>query len=288
MADQVNYYEVLGVSRDASREEIRSAYRRLAKEKHPDNAGGSAEEFRLIQEANTVLSDANRRRQHNEALDLAYAADQLSGLDFSSLEDELAAKRQEKESGGPSFADRLRNRFKRDDSDDEDYREEPRGRRRRDREGSRSGARTRGRYELREGKWYEPHDFEPEPISFRTGALSLAWSFVAFLVVGQIGLWAVGAADPGFLSGIQVISPFMFVIFTLTGLVAAYFAFRAAGYWAVGLVFLSALVVGGQASQRAESAGTELLVIQPVAIGIGLLLLVIYLGNRRDQASRNR
>ncbi len=60
MADQVNYYQVLGVSRNASRDDIRSAYRLLAKEKHPDNSGGSADEFRLIQEANTVLSDICR------------------------------------------------------------------------------------------------------------------------------------------------------------------------------------------------------------------------------------
>lgn len=277
MADQVNYYQVLGVSRAASRDEIRSAYRRLAKEKHPDNVGGSADEFRLIQEANNVLSDANRRRQHDEALDLAYAADQLADLDFSSLEDELAAKRQEKESSGPSLGERLRNRFKREDSDgdEEEYREEPRGRRHRDRE----DVRTRGRYELREGKWYEPHDFEPEPITFRSGALTLLWSFVAFIAVGQIGLWAIGAADPGFLSGIQVLAPFMFVLYTLTGLVAAYFAFRAAGYWAVALVFLSALVVGAQGPE-------DFLLLQPAVLGIGLLLLVIYLGNRRDQNRR--
>ncbi|MBA2691276.1 MAG: J domain-containing protein [Rubrobacter sp.] len=276
MADQVNYYQVLGVSRAASREEIRASYRRLAKEKHPDNTGGSADEFRLIQEANTVLSDANRRRQHDEALDLAYAADQLADLDFSSLEDELAAKRQEKESSGPSLGERLRNRFKREDSPEEEYREEPRGRRnRRDRE----GPRTRGRYELREGKWYEPHDFEPEPITFQSGALTLLWSFVAFIVVSQIGLWATGAADPGLLSGIQILAPFMFILYTLTGLAAAYFAFRAAGYWAVALVFLSALVVGGQMPE-------DSLLLQPATVGIGLLLLVIYLGNRRDQNRR--
>lgn len=277
MADQVNYYQVLGVSREASRDEIRSAYRRLAKEKHPDNVGGSADEFRLIQEANTVLSDANRRRQHNEALDLAYAADQLADLDFSSLEDELAAKRQEKESSGPSLGERLRNRFKREDSDEEEeYRDEqPRNRRRRDRE----NVRTRGRYELREGKWYEPHDFEPEPITFRSGALTLLWSFVAFIAVGQIGLWAIGAADPGALAGIQILAPFMFIFYTLTGLAAAYFAFRAAGYWGVALVFLSALVVGGEMPE-------DSLLLQPAVVGIGLLLLVIYLGKRRDQNRR--
>jgi len=49
MADQINYYEVLGVSREASQTEIRNAYRNLAKERHPDHPGGSAEEFSRLQ-----------------------------------------------------------------------------------------------------------------------------------------------------------------------------------------------------------------------------------------------
>src|ERR687884_377330 len=113
MADQTNYYEVLGVPREASQEEIRNAYRRLAKERHPDHSSGSAQEFSLLQEAHAVLSDPNRRRMHDEALDLAHAADQLAGLDFGDLEDELAARRQEHESGGPGFGERLRGRFRR-------------------------------------------------------------------------------------------------------------------------------------------------------------------------------
>src|SRR5919106_176078 len=115
MADQVNYYRVLGVSREASQEEIRGAYRRLAKERHPDHPSGSAEEFSLLQEAYAVLSDPNRRRTHDEALDLAHAADQLAGLniDFGSMEDELSTRRQERESGGPGLGERLRGRFRR-------------------------------------------------------------------------------------------------------------------------------------------------------------------------------
>src|ERR687896_177181 len=113
MADQVNYYDVLGVSREASQEEIRNAYRRLAKDRHPDLAGGSTQEFSLLQEAHAVLSDPNRRRMHDEALDLAHAADQLAGLnlDFGSLEDELAARREQREASGPSLGERLRGRF---------------------------------------------------------------------------------------------------------------------------------------------------------------------------------
>src|SRR5919112_650422 len=139
MAEQVNYYRVLGVSREASQEEIRSAYRRLAKERHPDHPSGSASEFSLLQEAHAVLSDPNRRRTHDEALDLAHAADQLAGLDFGSMEDELAARRQGRESGGPSMGERLRGRFAR--------KEKPAGRGR----GS-DDTRRRGRHEVRGGR----------------------------------------------------------------------------------------------------------------------------------------
>src|ERR687885_640893 len=149
MADQINYYHVLGVPREASQEEIRQAYRRLAKERHPDHTSGSTEEFSLLQEAHAVLSDPNRRRQHDEALDLAHAADELAGLnlDFGSVEDELSAKRRERESGGPSLGERLRGRFGRKEEDPyESMRSEARG--------SSRGHRTRGRYDISEARWY--------------------------------------------------------------------------------------------------------------------------------------
>src|ERR671913_2651751 len=113
MADQINYYEVLGVSREASQTEIRNAYRALAKERHPDHPGGSTEEFSRLQEANAVLSDPNRRREHDEELDLAHAADQLAGLnfDFDGTEDELSSRRRARESGGPSLGERFKGRF---------------------------------------------------------------------------------------------------------------------------------------------------------------------------------
>src|SRR5215208_5764629 len=98
MADQINYYKVLGVPRNASQSEIRNAYRTLAKRKHPDHTGGSEAEFARLQEAHAVLSDPNRRNQHDEALDLAHAADQLAGVidvDWNELEDELSQKRRE-------------------------------------------------------------------------------------------------------------------------------------------------------------------------------------------------
>src|SRR4028118_48486 len=108
MAKTTNYYEVLGVRREASQAEIRNAYRNLAKTLHPDHPGGSAEKFSRIQEANAVLSDPDRRREHDEALDLAHAADQLAGLnfDFDGTEDELSS-RHAREPGGPPPGQRL-------------------------------------------------------------------------------------------------------------------------------------------------------------------------------------
>src|SRR5215213_8047640 len=275
MADQINYYEVLGVSREASQAEIRNAYRNLAKERHPDHPGGSAEEFSRLQEANAVLSDPNRRRQHDEALDLAHAADQLAGLnlDFGSVEDELSAKRRERESEGPSLGERLRGRF---GSKEEDPYESRRGEAR----GSSRGRRTRGRYDISEAHWYEPHRFDTEPVTLKSGAITFVAAFLAFIAIGQIGLWATvpEQVDPGPFTFVEVLAPFMPILYSPVGLVVAYFAFRAAGYAALALSFVAALVVGGQ-------GGPEGL-LQFATVGIIVLLVVVYLGNRRESAAR--
>jgi DnaJ-class molecular chaperone len=59
-----NLYEVLGVDRKADTDEIRAAYKRLAKEHHPDR-GGNAEKFKEIQEAHEILTDDSRRRMYD-------------------------------------------------------------------------------------------------------------------------------------------------------------------------------------------------------------------------------
>ena len=60
----IDYYELLGVPRDASAAEIRSAYRALAKAMHPDT-GGTAGAFRLLREAYDTLADPGRRADYD-------------------------------------------------------------------------------------------------------------------------------------------------------------------------------------------------------------------------------
>lgn len=79
MAD---HYEVLGVSRDASQEEIKKAYRRLARQLHPDvNPGAEAEEkFKLVTHAYDVLSDPDERRRYDMGGDSAFGGGGFGGF----------------------------------------------------------------------------------------------------------------------------------------------------------------------------------------------------------------
>ena len=67
----IDYYKVLGVRRTASKAEIRSAYRKLAKTLHPDFNGGSttaAREFALLSKAYHILIDPQERAYYDEGL----------------------------------------------------------------------------------------------------------------------------------------------------------------------------------------------------------------------------
>lgn len=69
MAAKQDYYELLGVARDATADQIKKAYRKLAMKYHPDQNQGDATaeaKFKEVSEAYEVLSDANKRRQYDQ------------------------------------------------------------------------------------------------------------------------------------------------------------------------------------------------------------------------------
>ena len=68
MADKRDYYEVLGVDKNADEKEIKKAYRKLAMKYHPDvsEEEGSEEKFKEISEAYAVLSDSEKRQRYDQ------------------------------------------------------------------------------------------------------------------------------------------------------------------------------------------------------------------------------
>jgi molecular chaperone DnaJ len=95
-----DYYKVLGVAKDASPEEIKKAYRKLARANHPDqNPGNAAAEqrFKEISEANDVLSNSAKRKEYDEARRLFGSG----GFHFP--------PRSGARTGGPSVDDLFRN-----------------------------------------------------------------------------------------------------------------------------------------------------------------------------------
>jgi molecular chaperone DnaJ len=90
MAEKRDYYEVLGVDKNADEAAIKKAYRVLAKKYHPDMNPGdeaAAEKFKEASEAYAVLSDAEKRRQYDQyghaAFDGGAGGGGFGGFDFS-------------------------------------------------------------------------------------------------------------------------------------------------------------------------------------------------------------
>ena len=92
MADKRDYYEVLGVSKNASDADLKKAYRVLAKKYHPDTNPGDKEaeaKFKEASEAYAVLSDAEKRRQYDQFGHAAFdqSGGGAGGFDFSNMGD---------------------------------------------------------------------------------------------------------------------------------------------------------------------------------------------------------
>ncbi|HEY4522423.1 MAG TPA: DnaJ domain-containing protein, partial [Candidatus Paceibacterota bacterium] len=56
-----DYYSILGITKNASEDDIKKAFRKLAQKYHPDKKGGDEAKFKELSEAYTVLSDKKRR-----------------------------------------------------------------------------------------------------------------------------------------------------------------------------------------------------------------------------------
>ncbi len=102
MAQKRDYYEVLGVSKDTPKEEIKKAYRKLAIQFHPDKNPGdktAEQKFKEIAEAYAVLSDDEKRRQYDRFGHAGPTAGGFGGFDMSGGFDITDALRQFMEQG---------------------------------------------------------------------------------------------------------------------------------------------------------------------------------------------
>jgi len=80
----MDYYSILGVSRNATPEEIKKSYKKLASKHHPDK-GGSEAEFKKLQEAYSILSDPSKKSQYDNPQEFNFNANSFN--DFSNFQD---------------------------------------------------------------------------------------------------------------------------------------------------------------------------------------------------------
>src|SRR4051812_3593976 len=96
----VDYYKILGVDKNASEEDIKKAYRKLARKLHPDlnpNDKTAHKKFQEINEANEVLGDPEKRKKYDK-----YGKDWQHGEEFEKARQ--SQSRREYSSGGNPFA----------------------------------------------------------------------------------------------------------------------------------------------------------------------------------------
>lgn len=95
MSTKKNYYDVLGVAKTASKDDIKKAFHKLAHKYHPDKAAGDAEKFKELSEAYSILSDDKKRAEYDSygrvfsdgTGSSAQSAQGGPGWDFSQFQD---------------------------------------------------------------------------------------------------------------------------------------------------------------------------------------------------------
>ena len=94
MATELSYYDILGVTRDANADDIKSAYRQMAKALHPDKNKFGAQLMKRLNEANEVLSDAAKRLEYDRNSD---RCDKKSDSNTSSKDEDEAEANKRKQ-----------------------------------------------------------------------------------------------------------------------------------------------------------------------------------------------
>lgn len=88
MASKRDYYEILGVGKGASKDEIKKAFHKLAHKYHPDKNSGDAEKFKEVSEAYSVLSDEKKRAEYDSyGQTFSQGGGPAGGFDFSQFQD---------------------------------------------------------------------------------------------------------------------------------------------------------------------------------------------------------
>lgn len=100
-----DYYKILGVSKDASDDEIKKAYRKMAHKYHPDKKDGDEAKFKEINEAYQVLGDKQKRAQYDQFGSNFQNAGGFSGAGFGGFEDIFRNAQGFSGSGSAGFED---------------------------------------------------------------------------------------------------------------------------------------------------------------------------------------